>query len=255
MKTIILLSFVFASFMATAQSLPFDFESDITTTDFVDFDGGAATVIANPQNNADNNSSMVAQIVRDLGTIWSGSKVEGSSNLDFSTYNTISMKVFTTAPVGTIVKFKLEGGTIAEKDIPTTVTGQWETLTWDFSGTAPDNNTVVFMFDYGNIGDGSVTSTFLFDDVQQGKAKLSVKPTIASTSNIYPNPSSDKWTITAPKGLIKAIEVLDSQGKRLESIQNNASTISLDASAYSPGIYLVKIYDGESFSTKRLIKK
>ncbi|MDA8886290.1 hypothetical protein OAD66_00705 [Bacteroidia bacterium] len=99
--------------MATPQSLPFDFESDITTTYFVDFDGGTATVIANPQNNADNNSSMIAQIVRDGGTIWSGSKVELSSNLDFSTDNTISMKVFTTAPKGTILKFKLEGGTIA----------------------------------------------------------------------------------------------------------------------------------------------
>ncbi|MDB9881646.1 hypothetical protein OAD66_00710 [Bacteroidia bacterium] len=69
---------------------------------------------------------------------------------------------------------------------------------------------------------------FLFDDVQHGEAKLSVKPKISNTFNIYPNPSSDKWKITATKGPITAVKVLDYQVKTLESIQNNASTISLD---------------------------
>jgi hypothetical protein len=428
MKINTLILCVFASLMATAQSLPIDFESAVTTSDFVDFDGGTATVITNPQNNADNPSSKVAQIVRDGGTIWSGSKILLSSNLDFSTNGTISMKVFTTAPIGTIVKFKLEGGTITERDAPTTVSGQWETLTWDFTGTPSDNNYVVFMFDFGNVGNGTASSTFLFDDVQQislgrqidwpvtfeeeginyttrdfggnesslvtdptdaqnhvvkvikkadaaswagttvgtlagfktalpltmekpkmtvrvwsatagtpirlkvedsnddthtcetqtnttkngewetlefdfsneaagtatlqlgldngwvynmaslffnyniegatagektyyfddvrmGDAKLSVKPNTKSTFGIYPNPSSDKWTITSADAAISAIEVLDYQGKTIEYFQINSTNITLDGSTYSPGIYFVKIFAEGSFSTQHLIKK
>lgn len=427
MKIFTLLFFVLISLSVSAQSLPMDFESDITTSDFEDFDGGIATVIANPQNNAGNSSSMVAQIVRDGGTIWSGSKILLSSNLDFSTNGTISMKVFTTAPIGTIVKFKLEGGTIVERDATTTVSGEWETLSWDFTGTPSDNNYVVFMFDFGNVGNGSVNSTFLFDDVEQisfgsqidwpvdfeaegvdyttrdfggneservldptdaqnhvvkvvktaeaqgwagttvgtlagfkrqvpltiaepkmtvrvwspdagtpvrlkvedsnddthtcetqtnttksgewetlefdfskeapgtaalqfgldngwkynmaslffnfdtdgatagektyyfddvrmGLAVLGVEKFTPTLHSIYPNPSSDLWTIKSEDALISAVEVLNYQGKSIESIEVNAASLILDGRSYSPGVYFIKIFAAETFSIQRIIK-
>lgn len=151
---------------AFAQSLPIDFEQGvITTSDFIDFDGGTATVIANPQAKGINNSSTVAQIIRNGGQVWAGSKIVLSNNLDFSTDGIISMKVFTAAPVGTVVKFKLEGGDIYELDQLTTVTNEWETLSWDFTGLQGNYNTLVFMFDFGNVGNGLATSVFLFDDI------------------------------------------------------------------------------------------
>ena len=151
----------------SALALPFDFETEPNTTDFVDFDGGSASVIANPQSVAPNTSANVAQIIRDGGQIWGGSKVTLGNNLDFSTLGGISMKVFTTAPIGTTVKLKLEGTGETEVDQLTTVSGSWETLTWDFTGQPANFNTLVFMFDFGNLGDGTATSTFLFDDVEQ----------------------------------------------------------------------------------------
>ena len=150
-----------------AQIAPIDFENSLTTADFTDFDGGTATVIINPQTNGINTSATVAQIVRNGGAIWAGSKIELASNLDFSTFNTLSMKVFTTAPVGTVVKFKLEGNGETERDAVTTVSGEWETLTWDFTGAPANFNNLVCMFDFGNTGDGSANSTFLFDDIEQ----------------------------------------------------------------------------------------
>ena len=73
-----------------------------------------------------------------------------SANLDFSVLSKITMKVYTTAPVGTIVKFKLEGtGTNTEIDAYTTTSGAWETLEWVFAGTPNDLNEIVFMFDFG----------------------------------------------------------------------------------------------------------
>ena len=167
MKKITVLILLFSASTGYTQTLPIDFETTIVTSDFEDFDGGKATVIANTQPGGLNTSSTVAQIVRDGGQVWAGSKLALANNLDFSTFNTISMKVFTTAPVGTIVKFKLEGAGVTERDAQTTVTNEWEELKWDFTGQPANVNTLVFMFDFGNVGDGSASSTFLFDDIAQ----------------------------------------------------------------------------------------
>jgi hypothetical protein len=168
MNKIITLILLFTVSISFGQSLPFDFESTITTSNFTDFDGGVATVLANPESSGINTSATVAQIVRNGGQVWSGSKVVLAGNIDFTTNNTITMKVYTTAPVGTLVKMKVESGAGSEeKDASTTVSGDWETLTWDFTGTPTNFNEIVFMFDFGNTGDGSATSTFLFDDVVQ----------------------------------------------------------------------------------------
>jgi len=166
-KAVALFTLFFTVTLAFSQSLPIDFENDVTTSDFVDFDGGTATVLANPQSNGINTSATVAQIVRNGGAEWSGSKILLTSNLDFSTLGSISMKVFTTAPVGTTVKFKLEGNGDAQRDAQTTVSNEWETLTWDFTGEPANFNWLVFMFDIGNVGNGSINSTFLFDDIKQ----------------------------------------------------------------------------------------
>lgn len=168
MKNITLFATLFIASLCGAQSLPIDFETDVTTEDFVDFDGGEATVLANPSIGGINTSATVAQIVRDGGAIFAGSKIILDDNLDFSVNTVMSMKVYTTAPVGTIVKFKLESANgFAEVDMPTTVSGEWETLEFVFAGTPNNLNEVVFMFDFGNVGDGSEASTFYFDDVEQ----------------------------------------------------------------------------------------
>jgi len=167
MKYSLLTTLLLFTVILSAQSLDIDFESSITTEDFIDFDGGTAEVISNPQMNGLNTSATVARIVRNGGAIWGGSKIDLENNLDFTTNNTISMKVYTNAPVGTIVKFKLEGDGETERDAITTVSNAWEELTWDFTGAPTNYNSVVFMFDFGNVGDGSESSTFLFDDVLQ----------------------------------------------------------------------------------------
>jgi hypothetical protein len=174
---ILLISFN-SSFLGFSQSLPINFEGDVTTSDFVDFDGGTATVTTNPNPSGINTSSSVARIVRSGGTIWSGSKIILTDNLDFSVLTKIRMKVFTTAPVGTTVKFKLENDSSGvDVDAFTTVSGAWETLEWVFVGTANNFNEIIFMFDYGNVGDGSANSTFYFDDIEQVQGPVAPIPT------------------------------------------------------------------------------
>ncbi|MFL2643906.1 MAG: T9SS type A sorting domain-containing protein [Flavobacteriaceae bacterium] len=148
--------------------LPIDFENNqITTDDFVNFDGGVGSATNNPYINDQNPSSTIGQIIRDGGQVWAGSYLVLSDYLDFSSNTHISMSVYT--PIsGLTVKFKLEGdnGAQTERDTYTTLSNDWETLTWSFSGE-PSNtyNKLVLMFDFGNVGDGSVNSTFYFDDI------------------------------------------------------------------------------------------
>jgi len=159
---------VFSFLLVHGQNLPIDFETAVTTSDFINFDGGTASVVANPLMEGINTSASVGVIVREGGTIWAGSKIALTDNLDFSELTKLSMKVYTTAPVGTVVKFKLEGGAAStERDVSTTTSGEWETLEWTFLGAPSDLNELVFMFDFGNTGDGSINSTFYFDDVEQ----------------------------------------------------------------------------------------
>ncbi len=153
---------------AQAQTLPIDFEGDVTAADFINFDGGTADVVANPLVGGINNSATVGVIVRDGGAMWGGSKIALSQNLNFSVLTVLTMKVYTTAPVGTLVKFKLEGALpFTEVDAFTTTSGAWETLEWVFVGTGNHLSELVFMFDFGNVGDGSASSTFYFDDIAQ----------------------------------------------------------------------------------------
>ena len=97
------------------------------------------------------------------------------------------MKVFTSAPVGTTIKFKLEGVGNAERDVQTTVSNAWEELKWDFTGESANFNTLVFMFDFGNVGDGTANSTFLFDGIQQifGGSQLDLHVTFEDNSVNY----------------------------------------------------------------------
>ncbi|SCX97425.1 Por secretion system C-terminal sorting domain-containing protein [Nonlabens sp. Hel1_33_55] len=168
----------FSFYTGSSQSLPVNFEGDITTSNFVDFEGGTAIVTSNPNSSGINTSSSVARIIRDGGAPFAGSKILLTDNLDFSELTKITMKVYSSAPVGTTVKFKLEGsGPAADVDAFTTVSNSWETLEWVFVGTENNLNEIVFMFDFGNVGDGSDDSTFYFDDIEQVSGPVAPVPT------------------------------------------------------------------------------
>ncbi len=169
MKNILSLLILFCIPVINAQILlPIDFEDDqVLNEDFINFNGGTGSVAYNPQIDDNNPSENVGVIIRDGGDIWAGSYIELNSYLDFSTDTHISMSVYT--PIsGLTVKFKLEGdnGAQTERDAYTDLSNEWETLSWSFAGE-PSNtyNKLVLMFDFGNVGDGSVNSTFYFDNI------------------------------------------------------------------------------------------
>lgn len=150
-------------------SLPIDFETG--TFSFNDFDGGAVTIIDNPQSSGINTSSKVAQMVKSAGQNWGGSWIALDSPIDFSTNNAFTMKVYSPR-AGVPVLFKIEndndGGINIGKTANTTVANAWETLTFDFTGAASNTySKLVFIFEEATMGDGTANWTFLFDDIEQ----------------------------------------------------------------------------------------
>ena len=151
--------------------LPLDFQSTSISYSFIDFDGGSASVIGNPQSNGINTSSKVARMVKNPGQAWGGSLLIMNGPIDFSVNRIFKMKVFSPR-VGAKVLLKAEnltdGAINFEKEAITTVANTWEELSFDFNAINITNQfqKLVFIFENGTVGDGSANFTFLFDDLK-----------------------------------------------------------------------------------------
>ncbi|MGO4905904.1 CotH kinase family protein [Flavobacterium sp. W20_MBD1_R3] len=76
----------------------------------------------------------------------------------------------------------------------------------------------------------------------------------ASSLLIYPNPVSDIVTIHAstPMSEIKIFNIL---GALVQEIKVANNLVDMDLSTYSSGIYFVKIYNEEGYTSRKIIKK
>ena len=182
---IMVLLFLASISFAKAQTFPLDFETG--TYNITNFDGGALTVIDNPQSSGINTSTKVAQMIKNAGQIWAGSYITLDNPIDFSTKKIFKMKVYSTK-AGTKVLLKVENPSdntiFYEKDATTTLANQWEELQFDYSkiDVTKTYRNVVVIFDLGTMGDGSANFTYLFDDIllQEGVIIPADAPTSAA---------------------------------------------------------------------------
>lgn len=150
--------------------LPLDFESTTLNYKFTDFNGGAVSIISNPQSSGINTSSRVARMVKSQDQVYGGSYIALTNPIDFSSKKTFTMKVYSPR-IGAKVLLKVENltnsGVSYEKEMQTTKANTWETLSFDYSGIDASKayQKVVLIFDNGTMGDGSANFTFLFDDI------------------------------------------------------------------------------------------
>ena len=237
--------------------LPFDFETTPTTVDFNNFDGGTATVeaVTAPQNNG-NNSNNLAKIVRDGGKSWAGAYLNLNEPLNFETNKYMTLKVWTEAPIGTSIQLKLEqqsGAAAYSQATTTTRTGEWETLAFDFSSLGLSTyDKLVFMFDIGNVGDGSESSTFYFDDVQQDTT-LGQEDFNSDMIQMYPNPVTSVLYINSKNIELTKVEIYSLLGQKLKEAKSALNTIQIED--LPNGIYFVKAYSGNRHIIKKMIKK
>lgn len=146
------------------STLPLDFEG--TVPPFNGFGGSTYAVVSNPHVGGVNTSDKVAQYTKGLEGNWAGIETTLATTLDFSTNTTIKMKVY--SPVTGRALFKVEevGNSGNNKEVFADITqaNQWQTLTFDFSGTTSDVfNKIALFMDYDN----NIGGTFYLDDIIQ----------------------------------------------------------------------------------------
>ncbi len=238
--------------------LPITFESGTNTDHFFSFESAQLTVVPNPYVTPANTSATVAKIVRHLGAPFGGSKITFTSPINFATHTVLTMKVWTSAPIGTNVTLKTEKPFWGvERSVQTTKTSEWETLSFDFAGSLSDMPTLVFLFDFvagsSNVGNGSANSTFYFDDVKYAAIPLSSDElTLLNALRVAPNPTSDRWTFSAGRPI--RVELCDLQGKVI-SVAEGSDDVVVNAANLPSGIYIARIQSGETTVSQRVTKR
>jgi hypothetical protein len=249
-----------AGVIATQRlGLPVTFESGTTALHFFDFESAIMTSLPNPDIDVDNGSANVGKIVRYLGAPYGGSKITFTNNLDFVNSPVITMKVWTSAPIGTNVTLKAEKPFWGEeRSVQTTKTEEWETLSFDFTNAPTDMPTLALLFDFvagsSNVGDGSATSTFYFDEIKYANVPLGGIEESKELFSVYPNPTSDKWTVRNPSSTGCTIQIFDLKGQQLYQVLTSSQSHTIDATDFAAGIYLAKIQSGANEQTVRLVK-
>ena len=179
-------NFYFYKQSSTITAQVIDFEAQYA--ELSSFDGGEISVIANPDTNG-NNSSTVAQMVKGAGQPWAGSKITVSSPFDISN-PLVTVKVWSPR-VGLNLLMKFENDVpwpnvtgSAEITATTTTANQWETLTFDHSGIDAniDWYNMVLIMDNGTQGDGSANYTIYLDDFSTSPA-LTFEPQYSELSS------------------------------------------------------------------------
>lgn len=121
----------------------------------------------------------------------------------------------------------------------------WKNQTVTLSNSLLTNNLMVQFSFQANGG-----NNIFIDNIQVGHPnQLSIKSLNENNSiNIYPNPSREFIFINSDQDLIQKIEVLNLEGKQVQTIENQSSKneISLSTDSIENGTYIIRIYTENS---------
>lgn len=89
---------------------------------------------------------------------------------------------------------------------------------------------------------------------QEGKPTSKAQDTAIDGLNFYPNPvSNGKIYITSKSNEDKEITIFDVLGKKV--LQTVITSKDLNIGNLSPGVYIIKIKEGDTTATRKLIVK
>ena len=84
---------------------------------------------------------------------------------------------------------------------------------------------------------------------------LGIPETPASTASVYPNPFSNTLNIDQPDG-IRQIDVYNNLGQQIYTMSDDGNThLSLDASDWKPGTFMIRILTEKGQTSTIVIKK
>jgi len=102
------------------------------------------------------------------------------------------------------------------------------------------------------VGNPTGTGTVFIDNVLYRKSSVSIKSLNAAKVSIYPNPASDKVTITSDKQ-IQLVTVLNNIGQSVLTLNPDYKMVVLDVSKLNKGVYFIRTTSEEGQTTSKLI--
>ena len=171
------------------------------------FNGGATTIIDNPDPSGINQSDKVAQMQKFPDEVFGGTRFDPLEvPVDYSAGEVFKVKVWSPRPVR--VLFKIEetnNGTLGvAKEVSHSGSGAWEELCFDFTGQTVNTIGLTIIFDNGDLGLADTQPgnwTFYYDDITQASscagsgADASIVPDVTLYS---PNEAGDPPDLVIP---------------------------------------------------------
>jgi hypothetical protein len=242
-------------------TFPFDFEG--SSTDWTG-DGSTVSVSGNGE----------LEIIGNGGA-WDNAQVTFTTPVDLSDddNNTLSFTIqSTTAAAGEVhqhgVSFQDTAGGIGgsyEANFQTTGT-EVANIELDFVAGLGTSAKFVIFTDVGDLGGiqatpnvngtdtGSLAGTYIVDNITLGATVLNVKNNSVLDFSMYPNPTSNMLTISAPN-TIKSAAIYNILGKQVMSLEINKNSESIDVSNLATGMYLIKYSIDNAVGTAKFIKQ
>lgn len=234
-------------------SLPVTFEDTMVDYTLTDFGDMMSSIVADPAGGM----NMVAMSTKPASSPeWAG--VTASTPFGFkddipftATETKMTVRVYS-PDAGITVRLKVEdrnvGAKSCETDVVTTKANEWEDLIFDFTNNADmtpalDLTTAYgkasLFFNFGVTGATAGEKTYYWDDMIFGEPdNSSVTDVEKATVTFYPNPVTDVLNIDA-NSTIQNVTILNTVGAVVESFDANSTSINVDMTAYTSGVYVV----------------
>lgn len=201
------------------------------------------TIINNPLPTGANHSEKVGEYKDPPNDPWAALCVNFGGSIDLSVYNQFEVQL--TSPVDGPILFKLEGGTSPAKEYWTIAhaTGDWETITADFSSEAAADHTALCIFTNGGVSTPDA-HTHYFDNLRWKLGTGIFTPQIPELE-ISPNPVDNVLYIRNP-GQAVYFKLHNLLGQQVgESKTDNQEIIPMYMDHLITGLYNVTAYDAK----------
>ena len=147
------------------------------------------------------------------------------------------------------------GASTGEIKIPNTVVDQWERIVFDFTGIigAPSSNGIDQIIVFPDFQDRTSDNIIYFDNIIFGDSSLlSVPDEELLEVALLPNPTNGAFQIQG-SSIIEKVELYNSLGQQIMVKQPGTSSLDMDISNLSTGLYYVSIESDSKQIVKKLI--
>ncbi len=101
---------------------------------------------------------------------------------------------------------------------------------------------------------GGLAVTKYFEYVVGDDCALSNDLFETATFSVYPNPTSDVWTVKTNQTNVQSIALFDVSGKKVMSQQTNHQEVTIDSSNLMKGMYFIQIQTAQGVETIKVLK-